>query len=309
MHPLQDRGRYNKYGYARHGFSPMKRKIVRLINALLKPLDCELVRTSRRMTPGNTYMKDPALRSEMVKELAGLAEASFQQVQPSIPEEKVDFEKEILSFFELYRNKPFENNDGGSGFHNFFWIYLVVRILKPDLVVESGVWKGQMTWLFDQALPESAILGFDIDLGYVQPENYSRATFHQMDWNRHDFSGHEWRKPLAFFDCHVNHAQRIIEAQERGISHILLDDNFPMNRLYLNRVPPVPSADMILHHEIVEDTTIEFVHRGEAMNFPVSMEECNRARELIDTHHVFPNVGRISGYGGHSYLTYVRLKG
>ena len=49
----------------------------------------------------------------------------------------------IADFHQLYERRPLQVNDHGSGFDNLLWLYVTGRLLRPDLMVESGVWRGQ----------------------------------------------------------------------------------------------------------------------------------------------------------------------
>ena len=46
----------------------------------------------------------------------------------------------------------------------YFYFYLILKNLKPELIIESGVYKGQSTWLIENTLPNSKIISIDIDL-------------------------------------------------------------------------------------------------------------------------------------------------
>ena len=49
-------------------------------------------------------------------------------------------------FISLYEKRPIKYNKGGMLFTHMFYFYLILKNLKPELIIESGVFKGQSTW-------------------------------------------------------------------------------------------------------------------------------------------------------------------
>lgn len=65
----------------------------------------------------------------------------------------------LPAFAELYAARPIAVNDGGMHFNHAFAAFALARHLAPPVIIESGVWKGQSTWLFEQACPQNALCG------------------------------------------------------------------------------------------------------------------------------------------------------
>ena len=57
----------------------------------------------------------------------------------------------IDEFAALYADRPVKENRGGMKAPHLFALWFIARKLAPDLIVESGVWKGQSTWLLENA--------------------------------------------------------------------------------------------------------------------------------------------------------------
>ena len=78
--------------------------------------------------------------------------------------------EEILAcldeFSALYSRRPIKDNQGGMKAPHMFAVWFMVRKLAPDLVVESGIWKGQSTWLLEQACPDARLVSIDLNLGH-----------------------------------------------------------------------------------------------------------------------------------------------
>ena len=71
------------------------------------------------------------------------------------------------TFIPIYKTRPIKKNYHGMMFPHMFATFFILRKLKPELVIESGVYKGQSTWLIEAALPECKILCLDIDLKQI----------------------------------------------------------------------------------------------------------------------------------------------
>ena len=136
--------------------------------------------------------------------------------------------EQFKDFLNLYKERPIKNNKGGMGFNNIFFFFLVLTKKRPSLVIESGVFKGQSTWLIENTLPKSDIISIDIDLS--QREYISKKSrYSAIDFKFQDLS----KIPddtLVFFDDHVNHLERLIETKFFNIKNIIFEDNYSNNK-------------------------------------------------------------------------------
>jgi|TARA_B100000767_G_scaffold25764_1_gene22621 hypothetical protein len=136
-----------------------------------------------------------------------------------------DILNEIELFSDLYDDRPIKNNIGGMKFAHAFAFYFILKKTKPELVIESGVFKGQSTWLIEKTLPSAQLICLDIDLTkrvYIS----KKAHYSKIDFRFHDFSKIP-ENTLVLFDDHVNHIERIREANFFKIKNIVLEDNYP----------------------------------------------------------------------------------
>lgn len=108
----------------------------------------------------------------------------------------------------------------GMGFDHSFGLWFMARWLKPDLMIESGAFKGHSTWVLRQAMPGTPI----ISLSPRHPEKYLKKGPAYVDGNCTYFAGKdfvdfgsvEWEsvmkkhgitdlsRVLIFFDDHQN---------------------------------------------------------------------------------------------------------
>ena len=138
--------------------------------------------------------------------------------------EKKEILEQIEKFKIIYEQRPIKDNIDGMRFQHMFATYFILTKINPSFVIESGVFRGQSTWLIENTLPNSKILSIDIDLS--QREYISqKAEYSNIDFKNHDFSNLP-EDTLVFFDDHVNHYERLQQAKFFNIKKIILEDNY-----------------------------------------------------------------------------------
>ncbi len=131
-------------------------------------------------------------------------------------------------FLEIYSRRPIRDNSGGMKSVGMFAVYSLLQKINPLHVIESGIWKGQSTWLIEQALPQCSIVSLDPNLGlreYLSP----RAVYSPRDFLSLDAAelGIAAGPTLVFFDDHQDALPRLIHCAEIGIRDVIFDDNYP----------------------------------------------------------------------------------
>lgn len=142
--------------------------------------------------------------------------------------------QKLPEFLQLWENRPIKDNKGGMGVCHSFYVWLVVKKLRPKYIIESGVWHGHSTWLLEQSSSKGVKI-FSLDplnqFAYVsQTASYFTGhkfkDFVSIDWatlipNEMDRSQHT----LCFFDDHYG-KDRIYQAHKLGFKHLIFDDNY-----------------------------------------------------------------------------------
>lgn len=134
----------------------------------------------------------------------------------------------IDEFSVIYADRPIKDNHGGMKAPHMFAVWFMARKLSPDLIVESGIWKGQSTWLLEQACPKAKLVSIDVNLGrreYISDKAiYLDQDFSEQDWSE------VTERSLAFFDDHQNAYQRLQQCKWFGFKNIIFEDNYPPNQ-------------------------------------------------------------------------------
>lgn len=137
-----------------------------------------------------------------------------------------DLRAQLEEFEYLYKQRPIRNNMGGMNSAHMYYVWFLTKRLNPIHIIESGIWKGQSTWLFEQAAPQAKIISIDPKLGkreYISTKvNYTKTDFSKIDWSVIV----DKENTLCFFDDHVG-SHRLKQCYENGFKHILYEDNYP----------------------------------------------------------------------------------
>ena len=128
-------------------------------------------------------------------------------------------------FLGVYEMRPLRDNAGGVGPLHSFYLWFLLRRLRPAFVIESGVWKGQSTWLIEKAAPEAAIFAIEPDLDRVVYRS-PNAEYLDIDFARADWRGVEPARTVVFFDDHRNALDRLRQCLWAGFRHIVFEDNY-----------------------------------------------------------------------------------
>lgn len=133
---------------------------------------------------------------------------------------------DIEQFCQLLDARPIRDNSGGMQAPHLFALWFMVRALQPTAIVESGVWKGQGTWLLRQACPEATIYCIDPNLERIEFRD-DRAVYQSHDFAEGDWGQLDRKRTLLVFDDHANALQRVRQARQRGFRHLIFEDNYP----------------------------------------------------------------------------------
>jgi hypothetical protein len=137
-----------------------------------------------------------------------------------------DIKAALPEFIDIYSRRPLQQNAGGMRFNHSFATWFILKTLKPTTVIESGVWRGQSTWLIEQACPGAQIFCLDIDFSNLVYKSKS-AVYLQNDFSYCTWEGVDRASAVCFFDDHQNAYQRLKDVHWAGFKRAIFDDNYP----------------------------------------------------------------------------------
>jgi len=209
----------------------------------------------------------------------------------SFSTEKVEEYSE--EFMELYAKRPIKGNAGGTGIKPGYWLFVAGKCINAELIVESGVWKGQSAWLLQQANPQATVHAFDINLRNLE-YRVTSIKYHEMDWYEYPLLCDNPQRSFVFFDDHVNQAQRLQEAHRRGFKWAFFDDNVPPALFHRVGMPPLPTIAMLYSSRHKDGDIITWELHGTKHNFIFSLAEAEESKKLISHYYVFPTATCLS---------------
>ena len=138
--------------------------------------------------------------------------------------------KNLNNFLKIYKNRPIKNNQSGMKIDHCFALFCLLKKIKPSYIIESGVWKGQTTWLIKKILKNSKIYSIDIDLSNRE------VIFDDVNYLNKDITKYNWKKldknkTLIIFDDHVCFSKRLNFLRKNKFKHIIFDDNLPNHHI------------------------------------------------------------------------------
>ena len=143
----------------------------------------------------------------------------------------------LLTFLDefniLYSRRPIEDNSGGMKSAHLFPLYCYLQIMKPELIIESGVYKGQGTWFIRECCPYSKIVSIDISFGNLKVRD-DKTIYMEKDISqiglKEIVKDYDIDKVLIFFDDHQDFNKRLELLLECGIKNLIFEDNYPFNQ-------------------------------------------------------------------------------
>ena len=258
---------------------------------------------------------------------------SFQKNVPNWKEK--EFLIELKKFSKIYKNRPIKNNKGGMRFEHMFATYFILKKVNPSVVIESGVFKGQSTWLIEKSLPKSKIISIDIDLD--QREYISKkAHYSNLDFKYQNFTRLP-KNSLVFFDDHINHLDRIQQAKFFNIKNIILEDNYRPKKgdFYtishalnnagfvhkLNRLSLIKTLVIFFKEFLKKFIYINNIFLTDELKYRIrdvkpNQNDKRNFLDIIDTYYEFPSVKKmiksnmnisLAELNSYNHITYLRL--
>jgi hypothetical protein len=141
-----------------------------------------------------------------------------------------DLVAEVPSFLEVYRHRPLADNSGGMTTPHLFAAWCILRWLRPKVIVESGVWKGQGTWLIERSCPDARLFCCEPAPHRIEYRS-SRAVYFDRDLKYVNWDDLIDRadadRVLFFLDDHQNALERLKTIGWLGFRHAIFEDNYP----------------------------------------------------------------------------------
>lgn len=148
--------------------------------------------------------------------------------------------------FHLFKTGGARHKD-----HLNFWC--LSNILRPTVYIESGVYTGSSLHAFIDNPDLAKTIAIDPKLSNLRiPASRipGVSLIDDLDFSQLDLDLHGERC-VAYFDDHINSAERLIQAHKKGIRYVLIDDSTGFEGICQRLFPAIPTIPMIIHHDFL----------------------------------------------------------
>ena len=219
-------------------------------------------------------------------------------------------EKQLLQYVEefelVFMQSPVKEHESGFGYNEGVFFYSILRIINPELVIESGVMKGFTTYLIDAATNNDCkIFSYDI--------NFDNKVFSskKAEYINSDISGKipfiQNKKTVALWDDHTSQLDRLLFSQEHEIEYNFFDDDLSLLNIHSDGWPPVPTISMLkdIKDNDIQSDKFNWVSRNRKGTVYVKNIQDTDCFDKIKFHKIFPQLFEITGYRNHSQCSLV----
>lgn len=204
----------------------------------------------------------------------------------------------ILKLIKLHDNffygqKKLKNNYGGIGYNNSLFIYIFYNHLKLNLILESGVWKGFTTLLFEQYPKKIKKISFDINFENLQYQS-QKTEYVEYDIEKYNFEkNRNFSKTLAFFDDHISQYDRLLFANKKKIKYVIFDDDVNLSAVHSDGWPSIPTISMLVNKNNIKKFSWRSTNKYASANF-----SNKKFKNIIKNYFYIrpPNISNITGY-------------
>ncbi|MBT6136238.1 MAG: hypothetical protein HOH65_02085 [Rhodospirillaceae bacterium] len=216
----------------------------------------------------------------------------------------------VTEFEATYAARPTLDNEGGMMRYNAFWLFALVRMLRPSLIIESGTWKGLSSWLMAEAGSGSGarLVSFDIAEHPERIEN-DRVEYRLGDWSEDPEFRDLPPDALVVLDDHIPHLRRLGEVHARGGRLAFVDDDYPATALHATGSPPVPTVAMLTDERLTGDFECAWRRDGKLYRHLSTEADRSAGRGLIAWSEPMPDLTRTGYLAQQGPATLVGLRG
>jgi hypothetical protein len=167
---------------------------------------------------------------------------------PFITEDLVDY---LDEFLDLYKDRPIQDNEGGMLSPHMFAAWLITKKIQPESIIESGVYRGQGTWLLERAAPMATLTCIEPDYNRIEylskKAKYITSDFSKTDWGAEDLDP---KHTLCFFDDHQDAPNRLPIIRKFNFKHLVLEDNYPRGQGDCKSLKSALESDDLSHENL-----------------------------------------------------------
>ncbi|MBA2587660.1 MAG: hypothetical protein H0U98_03450 [Alphaproteobacteria bacterium] len=253
--------------------------------ALLRPFGMELVRSARDL---DDFLEPGKQRDAIFRRVAVVAGDWLQNQSIAPWHQNFDIEHEVREFFGDYLASPFRETSGGSRIGNLLWLDLLAKALAPDVMLDSGTFRGASAWALSRGNPSARVFSFDIDMSQLLLR-VPGVDYVESDWTQQDVTG---QNMLCYFDDHVDQCRRVREAAKRGVSIAVFDDDYDVSQFapMAHGGFSLPKLSFCFDESLGDGEVIAWREAGRRYEWTVPKGELDAVRGLVGQYQRLPDI-------------------
>jgi len=229
----------------------------------------------------------------------------------NIKNQNNNIKKYIKEFNKIYFNSPIKHLGSGMGYNQGLFVFIIIKIIKPTDVIESGVMRGFTTYLIDKSTNQNTkIHCYDISfekLLYKSP----KAVYHMGDIETKlpEFKGN---KILSLYDDHVSHLHRLELSKKLKVKYNIFDDDLNFLNFHSDGWPPLPTINMLKNYDKIKvffknKKILKWIsqNRKGEINLNIFKKEVIIKKNY--KYNIFPELFEITGYRNHGQTSILIL--
>ena len=215
----------------------------------------------------------------------------------------------IDQYNSVYYSSPIKDLQSGFGFNEGLFLFCLIKVIKPTLIIESGIMKGFTTYLIEAASSKDCLIKcYDINFENVEYKS-SKAVYinHDIQFKIPDLKNH---KVLAFWDDHTSQLDRLLLSLREGIKYNIFDDDLSFLNFHSDGWPPIPTISMLkeVKNKAITKKEINWVCRNKLGKLWLnSLGKINPINQ-VSKHKIFPDLFHKTGYKNHSQCSFLITK-
>ena len=214
--------------------------------------------------------------------------------------------KYINEFDYVFSKSPVKEHESGFGYNEGVFFFTILKIINPELVIESGVMKGFTTYLIDAATNDYCkIFCYDINFDN-KIFNSPKARYINSDISE-EVPTIKNLKTVALWDDHTSQLDRLKFSQKHKIEYNFFDDDLSLLNIHSDGWPPIPTISMLkdIENNDIKYDTINWVSRNRQGTAYLKNFGNTDCLNKIKFHKIFPQLFEITGYKNHSQCSLV----
>ena len=282
-------------------------KIKYLINKILSLFNLKIIKILSSIDEKNSFIENKDIQNIKINLLSKEIKKFFSGLNINMSNSFL--RKNIIEFEKFFYSYNY-NKTGGFGYNNAIFLFLFCKKINPEIIWESGVFKGFTTLIIDKSTnSNSRIFCHDVSFKNINYKS-KKATYLEEDIETNFNPVLAKKKSIFFFDDHVSHLKRFKFIVKNNIKYNLFDDDVSITSIISDGEPPLPSLNIIKNnYNLFNNGKINWSYEGLKRSLKLNKNSINYNNLMKNYRYSqIPNLSGITGYKRFSPFSFLIKK-